>query len=64
MLKSSNAIFDVPMPSAGTEICSVLQFSISDLRRKRIGGMPKMYFTNSKHERLKLKRSLILRFAY
>lgn len=62
--KSSNVIFDSPIPSAVIEICSVLQFSINDLRRRRICGMPKMCFTNSKHERLKTKRSRIPRLAY
>ena len=62
--KSSNVIFDAPIPSAVIEICSVLQFSINDLRRRRICGMPKMCFTNSKLERLKTKRSQIPRLAY
>ncbi|RWR95291.1 DNA mismatch repair protein [Cinnamomum micranthum f. kanehirae] len=42
--KSSNVIFDAPIPSAVIEICSVLQFSINDLRRRRICGMPKMSY--------------------
>lgn len=54
--RSCDVAFDAPMPSSGFDICSVLQFSISDLRKRRTHGMPILYSSSDRHERMKTKR--------
>ncbi|XP_058084301.1 DNA mismatch repair protein PMS1 isoform X2 [Magnolia sinica] len=56
LVQSSNVILDGPVPCSGSEICSVLQFSINDLRTRRSQRLSRLHSNSSAPERMNIKR--------
>ncbi|OVA02657.1 DNA mismatch repair protein [Macleaya cordata] len=56
VFQSSKVILDAPVPSSGSEICSVLQFNIKDLRTSREKRLSRLQSTGSRYGTAKIKR--------
>lgn len=63
-LQFSGSILDAPVPSSSLDICSTLQFSIQDLRKRRQQRLSIMQSSCHTSGSVKMRRSTMLQVSF